>query len=60
MGRIPKLRKHTQGFYTVRYTGQDGKKHDLNFGRDKETAEFQYNTFVFELAQSPIARNLRS
>ena len=52
MGRIPKLRKHTQGFYTVRYTGQDGKKHDLNFGWDKRAAEFQYSTIVSELAQS--------
>ena len=50
MGRIPKLPKHTHGFYTVRYTGQDGKKHDLNFGRDKEAARFQQNAFISESA----------
>ena len=51
MPRIPKLLTHSQGFFFVRTTGEDGKRHDHNFGRDRVKAEFQYNQFVAELCQ---------
>ncbi len=52
MSQIPKLLTHTKGFFYVRVTGPDGKRHDRNFGRDRVKAEFQYNQFVAELCQS--------
>ena len=52
MPRLPKLLVHSQGFYFVRVTGADGKRHDHNFGRDRQKAEFQYNQFIAELCQN--------